>query len=177
MGGMPFNRLILSVLLLSMVAAAPAPTSQPMAPAADGTETSAERRKVHAPPKPGEVRELTIKQLGNFDYDADKGGNIPKDVFALSGSKVRLNGFMIPIDQADKITQFALVPSLFACCYGQPPQVQHTIVCTTPKDKNVAYYPDEITVEGTLTVKEKKEDGFIVSIFSIDASSVKAAAK
>jgi hypothetical protein len=34
---------------------------------------------------------------------------------------------MIPIDQAENITSFALVPSLFACCFGQPPQVQHTV--------------------------------------------------
>jgi hypothetical protein len=91
--------------------------------------------------------------------------------------KIKLRGFMIPMDQADKITQFAMVPSLFACCYGQPPQVQHTIVCGTPKGKAVSYYPDEIQVEGTLTVKEKKEDGFIVSIFEMDVSSVKPAVK
>jgi hypothetical protein len=69
------------------------------------------------------------------------------------------------------------VPSLFACCYGQPPQVQHTIVCTAPKGKSVSYYPDEIQVEGTLLVKEKKEDGFIVSIFDLDVASVKPAVK
>ncbi|HEX8521711.1 MAG TPA: DUF3299 domain-containing protein [Tepidisphaeraceae bacterium] len=139
--------------------------------------TSADKRKKHAAVKDGEVREMDIKDLGNFDYDADKGGNIPDDVKALSGAKVRLKGFMIPMDQADQITQFAMVPSLFACCYGQPPQVQHTIVCATPKGKSVSYYPDEIQVEGTLKVKEKKEDGFIVSIFDLDVSSVKPAVK
>src|SRR5207249_513941 len=123
--------------------------STPAAQPAQGPSiaTSAEQRKKHDPPKAGETRNLEIKELGNFDYDADKGGNIPADVKALSGMKIRLRGFMIPMDQADKITQFALVPSLFACCYGQPPQVQHTIVCGTPKGKSVTYYPDEIQVE------------------------------
>jgi len=46
---------------------------------------SAESRKKHAAPKTGEDRELEIKELGNFEYDADKGGNIPADVKALSG--------------------------------------------------------------------------------------------
>jgi hypothetical protein len=136
-----------------------------------------ENRKKHVAPKDGEVRELSIKELGNFEYDADVGGGIPGDVKSLSGSVVKLHGFMIPMDQADSITQFALVPSLFACCFGQPPQVQHTIVVHLPQGKGVSYFPDEITVEGKLIVDEKKEDGFIVSIFDLDASSVKPAAK
>ncbi len=139
--------------------------------------TSAAERTPHPAPKPGEVLDMQIKELGNFDYDADKGGNIPKDVIALTGATVRLHGFMIPIDQAESITQFALVPSLFACCFGQPPQVQHTIVCKAPAGKAVSYYPDELMVEGKLKVEEKKDDGFIVSIFEVDVSSVKPAAK
>src|SRR5690348_15562979 len=68
-------------------------------------------RKPHPAPKPGEELSMTIKELGNFDYDAEKGGNIPDDVKALSGSKLKVKGFMVPMDQADSITQFALVPS------------------------------------------------------------------
>jgi hypothetical protein len=138
---------------------------------------SAETRKPHGKPKAGEVEEMSIPELGNFEYDAEKGGNIPKDVTEMAGNKIRVHGFMIPMDQADRITRFALVPSLFACCFGQPPQIQHTIVVTCPDGKAVSYFPDEINVEGTLKVNEKKEDGFIVSIFEMDVSSVKPAAK
>jgi hypothetical protein len=138
---------------------------------------TAENRKPHAAPKTGEVREMTIKDLGNFEYDADKGGNVPDDVKALNGATLRLSGFMIPMDQADNITQFALVPSLFACCFGQPPQIQHTIVVHVPKGKAVSYYPEEIVVEGKLAVDEKKEDGFIVSLFEMECSSVKPSVK
>jgi hypothetical protein len=142
-----------------------------------GAGADAGPRKPHERPKPGEVVELTIKELGNFEYDADNGGNIPKGVRDLSGSTIRVVGFMIPMDQADNITQFALVPSLFACCFGQPPSVQHTIVVNCPKGKAVSYYPDEILVEGVLKVEEKKEDGFIVSVFEVDVNSVRPAAK
>ena len=92
-------------------------------------------------------------------------------------ARLRLRGFMIPMDQAENITQFALVPSLFACCFGQPPQIQHTIVVNCPKGKAVSYFPDEIIVEGKLTVEEKKDDGYIVSIFEMETSSVKPAPK
>ena len=144
-------------------AAAPAPT--------------AEQRTPHKKPQPGQVLSLQIKDLGNFEYDADKGGNIPADVMALNGATVRVNGFMIPIDQAENITSFALVPSLFACCFGQPPQVQHTVICNAPQGKAVGYYPDELQVEGKLKVEEKKDEGFIVSVFEIDVTSVKPAVK
>jgi hypothetical protein len=154
--------------------AAPAPAA--VDPAAAGMSLSA-GRVPHPAAKNGEVLEMGIKDLGNFDYDADHGGNIPPDVTQLSGHDIRLHGFMIPMDQAANITQFALVPSLFSCCFGQPPQIQHTIVVNCPKGKAVSYYPDEIVVEGKLTVAEKKDEGFIVSIFEVQADSVKPTAK
>ena len=150
----------------NLAAAPPAPAA---APAAD--------RKPHPAPKPGEVLDMTIKELGNFDYDPDQNTPIPADVKALSGHAVRLHGFMIPMDQAENISKFALVPSLFNCCYGQPPQVQHTIVVTCPKGKAVSYYPDEIVVEGKLNVDVMKDDGFVVGIFSVETTSVKPAPK
>lgn len=143
-----------------------------------GVVPTAEQRKPHAAPVAGKVTSFDkIQDLGNFEYDAEKGGGIPVDVKALSNTQVKLRGFMIPMDQAENITTFALVPSLFACCFGQPPSIQHTVVVKTPKGKAVSYYPDEITVEGTLLVEEKKEEGFIVSVFELTASSIKPAAK
>jgi hypothetical protein len=139
--------------------------------------TAAETRKPHSKPAGDSVYETTIKELGNFDYDQNEGGNIPADVKALAGSKIRLKGFMIPMDQAESITTFALVPDLFACCFGQPPQIQHTLVAKTPQGKAVSYYPDEIVVEGTLRVEEKKEDGFLISVFEVDVSSVRPSAR
>jgi len=101
---------------------------QNQTPAAD--TTSPEKRKPHVVPKDGKALELAIKDLGNFEYDAEK-----------------------------------------------PPQVQHTIVVHTPKGKAVGYFPDEIVVEGTLVVNEKKEDGLIISVFEVNCTSVKPMAK
>ena len=120
---------------------------------------------------------MSIKELGNFQYNQEHGGGIPADVTRLTGSTVRLRGYMIPVDQAENITQFALVPSLFSCCIGQPPQIQHTVVVNCPAGKAVTYFPDEILVQGALKVQEKKDEGYIVSIFEVQADSVKAAPK
>ncbi len=152
-------------------------TSLQLSPADPNMIPMGADRHPHPPPKPGEVLEMSIKELGNFEFDAENGSPIPDDVKRLSGSDIRLRGYMIPMDQAENISQFALVPSLFACCYGQPPQIQHTIVVNCPKGKAVSYYPDEIIVQGKLNVEEKKDDGFIVSLFEVGAESVKPAPK
>ena len=141
------------------------------------TQPSQPQRQPHQPPRPGQTLEMSIKELGNFEYDPDKGGGIPGDVTRLTGSKVRLRGFMMPMDQAEHVTRFALVPSLFSCCYGQPPQVQHTIVVECAKGKEVTFSPDEVVVEGTLKVQETKDDGCVVSIFELAPTSVQVAAK
>jgi hypothetical protein len=152
-----------------------AKSQDPQAALAERVDNSAEARKPHPVPEAGKVYDLTIQNLGNFEYDQEKGGNIPGDVQRLNGTSIRLRGYMIPMDQAENITQFALVPSLFACCFGQPPSIQHTIVVNCPKGKSVGYTADEISVEGKLTVKEKKDDGYIISVFEMEVSSVKLA--
>jgi hypothetical protein len=152
-------------------------SSAPTPAVANAGPPNAAERTPHPTLKPGEVLDIGIKDLGNFEYDADNGSPIPDDVKALNGATVRLHGYMIPMDQAENISKFALVPSLFNCCYGQPPQIQHTIVVTCPKGKAVNYYPDEIIVQGKLTVDVVKDDGFIVGIFAVETSSVKPAPK
>ena len=164
-----------STLVASAVTSVGSSAAVPATPA--GPAVSTEARTPHPKPKDGEVLEMAIKELGNFEYDPENGSPIPDDVKALSGSTIKLRGYMIPMDQAENISKFALVPSLFNCCYGQPPQIQHTIVVTCPKGKAVNYYPDEIVVQGKLTVEVQKDDGFIVGIFALETSSVKPAPK
>jgi hypothetical protein len=146
-------------------------------PIADQVPQTAEQRKAHAPPVDGEVRELSIRQLGNFEYDEERGGNVPEDVLRLSGMTVRMHGFMIPREQAVRIRRFTLVADLMACCFGQPPQVHHAIEVSVPAGKSVPFTPHEIVVEGVLKVDEKTDDGWIVSLFEMEASSVKRAAQ
>jgi hypothetical protein len=125
-------------------------------------------REPHQPLQPGEVRDIEIQDLGNFDYDAGGGGKIPDDVLALNGGKFRLVGFMIPLDQADSVTEFVLVPTLGTCCFGQPPAVQHTVIVQCAPGTPVQYTSLSILVEGTLHVAENKEDGYVISLFTLD---------
>jgi len=143
----------------------PAPATQPLSPAA---------RKVHAKPQPGETRPLDIKELGNFEYDPERGGGLPADVQQLSGLSVRMTGFMVPLKEAESITEFALVPSLGSCCFGAPPQIQHTILVHCPASAKVGFSGELIVVEGALRVEEKREENYTVSLFEMQAKTVKA---
>jgi uncharacterized protein len=140
------------------------PGDPPMAP---------DTRIPHTKPKYGDVLTMTIKELGNFDFDPQADADIPADVKLMEGAHVKLNGFMIPLTQAIKVDKFALVPSLAGCCYGAPPGVQHIITCTTPPDKAMDYVLDELEVEGIVHVRVKREDGYTSSIFEMDVTSAK----
>jgi len=140
---------------------------------ANADPSTGKARVPHKPIPAGQTAVMTIKELGNFEFDPTADTDIPADVKALNGSKVRLRGFMIPLTQAENITDFALVPSLVSCCFGQPPGVQHTITCRTAKGEAVQYSVDECSVEGTLSINVKRDQGYTYSIFEFDVTSVK----
>jgi hypothetical protein len=160
-----------------------APSTQPVAVVtaavssagqANTDPSTGKPRVPHPAPVPGQMLDMTIKELGNFEFDPTADTDIPADVKALNGQKIRLRGFMIPLNQAETITDFALVPSLVGCCFGQPPGVQHTITCKTLKGQAVAYTVDEIYVEGTVKINVQRDQGYTFSIFDLDVTSVKA---
>jgi hypothetical protein len=126
---------------------------------------------------------MSISELGNFDYDQQRGGNIPADVKRLSGATVRLTGYMVQLDRPDNITEFALVPKIYNIDGGgeqfttQPPLIQQIVMVECPPGKEVSYSDERIVVQGKLTVEQKTDDGFIISIFQVSATSVRPASK
>lgn len=130
-------------------------------------------RVPHVRPADGQTYEVALQKLGNFAYDAERGGTIPDDVKKLDGITVKLHGYMIPYDRTDNIVKFALVPDLFACCFGQPPSLQHTALVTTPPGKSLSYFAEQIVVTGTLRVNPRQEDGFYTSLFDVAATSIR----
>ncbi|MGF1635038.1 MAG: DUF3299 domain-containing protein [Phycisphaerae bacterium] len=137
--------------------------------------TDPAKRTPHTLPADGQPYAVTIQQLGNFVFDPLGADDVPADVQALHGKTVQIVGYMIPMQQARQITQFALVPDLFQCCFGQPPQLHHTVIVNTPQGKSVPYFPEELVCTGTLRVKKQMEDGFVVGLFELDVTSVKPA--
>jgi hypothetical protein len=130
-----------------------------------------------APPvaatQPAAVIDMTIEQLGNFDFDENH-PVIPDRVKALNGVMIRLRGYMLPIDQSEHITRFALIPAPINYQGGSStPGLPNTIVVNTPEGRPVDYSDGEISVEGKLAVGFVRDDGFIIQIFAIDNATVK----
>jgi len=161
------------VLLLPLLS----PATATAAAAADGAATTA--RVPLAPPRPGERRELSCPQLGNFPYDPLVGGNIPQDVLALDGMQVRMRGTVTPWDliaDNSSVLRFALTDGQ-SCCFGGPPRIQHVVVVNYPRGLDLALADGWVCVDGRLSVQEIRSDGLTQSLFSITASAVTASAR
>lgn len=161
-----------------LAARSAAPATQPAAePVQDpnAVPTAPDKRKKHQKPADGAVLELTLHELGNFEFNEDDDSSIPEDVRALSGSKVRLTGQMLPLDQAGRVTRFLLVNDLLSCCYGTTPKIQNVVKVTLPKDKPMLATTERIAVEGTLRVHVEREDEFVLNIFELEPTSIKYA--
>ena len=144
------------------------------APRADPPELGP--RRPHRPPQQGEVREMTIRRLGNFNYEQQ--GGIPDDVRRLDGMGVRLRGYVVPTNQAIPETQFALVPSLTSCCYGQPPGIEHIVMVSCAGGRKLDGDPTtEVVVKGTLRVGEMLQDRNVVALYRVTDASVRPIAR
>lgn len=142
-------------------------------------------------PKKGDYFMVDFDALGAFDAetpDASEGINlqqddlnqdlyehkaaakkkemeIPKSILGLNGQKVRIAGFMIPVDtDKDSVSSFILVQSRMNCCFGVVPRLNQWIFVTMEKGKTTGWTMDiPLMVYGTLGVGkqyDKKNEGW-----------------
>ncbi|GIW77625.1 MAG: hypothetical protein KatS3mg104_2688 [Phycisphaerae bacterium] len=149
------------------------PETQTFPPATNSTTRTS--RTPHRKPPDGQVLELSLSDLGNFEFDETRDTSLPDDVIALSGSLFRTTGYMIPLDQVGKVTRFLLVNDLMSCCFGQVPKLQHVMYVNLPEGRWVEPTSERLQVEGTLTVGIRKEDGYVIGLFEMTPSSIKYA--
>lgn len=81
-------------------------------------------------------------------------------VAELDGRRVRLPGFVVPVDlQAEKIDAFLLVPYFGACIHVPPPPANQTVYVRTPEDRPyVGALFDTVWVEGAMRVEDFDSD-------------------
>jgi len=102
----------------------------------------------------GEGVEIDWRFLGEMDYITAKASS---ELMALNGKKVKIPGFMVPLeDNVKAVTEFLLVPSPQACIHVPPPPPNQMVyVKMGPSEKaEVPYGP--IWVYGTLNLVTKK---------------------
>ncbi len=101
--------------------------------------------------------------------------NIPAEIKALSGTKITIKGFMIPIEvDPDGVSRFALVKNQMACCYGVAPNPNEWIYVVMERGKKTQIMMDQIvTVYGTLRVSGTITEGGINSLYQLECERVK----
>ncbi len=158
-------------------------------PAVDGTEPDADENEGEAAadggiPKPRKLGKrqdnglllLTFEDLSFFEWfnphdmtPEEKASredelflppSVPDEVLALEGSKVIVEGFMIPMEFKDgQVTSFLLAKSLQGCCYGVSPLPHELVEVTMPEGEGSYYVQWEpVYVTGKLTIKIPSEE-------------------
>lgn len=121
----------------------------------------------------GKPVELSFDLLKKWFYVAGK-SEIPPFIRSFNGQYVQMTGYMMPMGDIKEIKSFVFVPSLFGCCYGQPPAVNHVVLVKMAGDKRIKFYNDAIRVSGQFHCGEEKQDGYLVSLYRLDADQIVA---
>ncbi len=116
---------------------------------------------------------LPFDELTSWPYEDGLKG-MPKRVKDLSGKKVMMTGFMLPIDEVQNIKEFLLVQSLWSCCYGQPPDIHGIVRVVMPKGKRTDYFFDPLKIVGTFKVEATVLEGYCVDIYQLHVESLEA---
>ena len=114
---------------------------------------------------------LYFNTLESWAYSRENPTPCPQSVMAANGSKVKLTGFMFPLQDADNLTIFALLRSTQTCCYGPRPQYnQYVFVEMAQPVKFERLAP--VVVEGRFFVDPKPDQGYI---YRMEGESVRHA--
>lgn len=101
-----------------------------------------------------------MAELGDFEYE--EGQVLPQSVQALDGGLVQIRGILLYLED-DK---FLLVKELWGHHFGSPPDLHEAVVATI--DPVVRPYEAcPAIVEGTFSVGEEIEDGYVVSLYRL----------
>ena len=116
---------------------------------------------------------LPFDELTSWSYEDGLKG-MPKRIKELSGKRVLMTGFMLPIEEVQNIKEFLLVQSLWSCCYGQPPDIHGIVRVVMPKGRTTDYFFDPLKIVGTFKVEATVLEGYCVDIYQLHVESLEA---
>jgi hypothetical protein len=99
---------------------------------------------------------------------------IPEAIRKLSGQRVAVDGFMLPLDFDGGVRTFILNASYDMCQYGAPTIMNQRIDVAMTGDRRTIYTHTPIRVYGVLEVGEAYESGELVSIYRMKADAIYA---
>ncbi len=106
----------------------------------------------------GMLNDADPRAMAALDKLREVWNNAPANP-ALNGARIRIPGFIVPLEhKRDSVTEFLLVPYFGACIHSPPPpsnQIIHVIPATPLKNVKTM---DAVWVNGTLEVGAKSTD-------------------
>lgn len=120
-------------------------------------------------PLPGRAHvanEIRWPALRSFTYEENAA--LPADVEALDGREIGMRGFWLYLED----DEYLFVERLWDARSGQPPEVNEAIVVRFAEDRR-PLQGCPVIVQGRLSVGEEREDGYVVSLYRMQASSVR----
>jgi len=108
--------------------------------------------------------------LTSYEYQQGL-GNVPDPIRALDGKTVSMRGFLMPLYEFDDIHEFVLVANHMSCCFGIPAGINGQVVIRLTQKDGLPNTNEPIEVRGTFHVREKTEQGYVLSIYDIDAAT------
>ncbi len=116
-----------------------------------------------------EATEVDFATLSGFDYV--EGMKLPDDVVALDEQEIEISGFMQREDGGDGPVEFFMLIDDACGCQGTP-KLNEILFCAMPEGETTEILAGTVTVTGKLYVGEEKDDGVVVTLYSLDADSV-----
>jgi hypothetical protein len=105
---------------------------------------------------------------------ADKSNDqIPPSVKALDDQKVSIRGFMLPLKvAAGRVTEFLIMKDQSTCCFGNVPRINDWVSVKTGSAGVKPIMDTPISILGTLHVGALRENGYLVSVYTMDADTL-----
>lgn len=124
------------------------------------------------------IREPNWARLDDPEYIATLNidEEIPAQIIALDGSKIEIEGFMLPLEgEFENVRTFVLLKDQMACCFGVIPLLNEWVYVEVPQRKKIRSYQDElVTLRGTLRVGAKFEGDILVGIYHLELDRLAA---
>ncbi|MFW6347318.1 MAG: DUF3299 domain-containing protein [Cyclonatronaceae bacterium] len=100
---------------------------------------------------------------------------VPQNITALEGKEVAIVGYMVPFDRIEDITQFILLQAPFMGCMHVPPPGPHETLMIKTETPMASYTQDAIRITGQMSIEEVYVDGYLISVYTINASDISSA--
>ena len=178
------NRRAATVLSLGMLALAgcggPPPGAAPVATSATASPPATTPPVVDPgalPRRPaGAPREISFDDI---KLEMEKGAPFTRDllptrVTALTGTAIRIRGYILPSFQQTGLTQFVLVRDNQECCFGPGAALHDCVVVRMRPGKTADFSIRPVAVAGTFKIDElRAPDGSHLAIYALDGEEVK----